>query len=310
MTSYVCCATVSNDEVIFIERCGKFVRNGHAGFNPVLCCLGECVAGSLSLRVNQLDVAVETKTLDNVFINVMVSVQYEVQQDKAYEAFYKLTNPRTQITSYVFDSIRSSVPKINLDDVFNSKDEIAAVVKKDLLGLEKYGYEVVQTLLTDINPNAKVKEAMNEINAAQRKRVAATDKAEAEKILVVKAAEADAESKYLAGVGIARQRQAIVDGLRESVKAFSSDVSDVNSQQVLELMLMTQYMDTMKDIGAQAKSTTIFVPTNSNDTAAQIRNAFMQAQAASSAIVAAPQSSNMSRVLTSGKNQIHPELGL
>ncbi|GBG26342.1 Hypersensitive-induced response protein 1 [Hondaea fermentalgiana] len=307
-----------NDRVIFVERCGKYMRQGRAGLNLVACCVGECVAGSLSLRVQQLDVSVETKTIDNVFINVgphvtffssqrhrvMVSVQYEVQLDQAYEAFYKLTNPRSQITSYVFDSIRSSVPKHKLDDVFDSKDEIAAIVKKDLSALEAYGYTVVQTLLTDINPNRTVKEAMNEINAAQRKRVAATDKAEAEKILVVKAAEADAESKYLAGVGIARQRQAIVEGLRESVKAFSNDVSDVNSQQVLELMLMTQYMDTLKEIGAQSKSSTVFVPSNSNDAMSQIRSAFMQAHAANGTI--APRSSSMTRMLNNGGNAVHP----
>lgn len=245
------------------------------------------MAGSVSLRVRQLDVTIETKTKDNVFVVVVVSVQYEVENDQVYDAFYRLTNPLEQIRAYVFDVVRSAVPKINLDDVFDQKDEIARAVKTDLAQtMPSYGYHILQTLVTDIEPDARVKSAMNEINAAQRQRVAAADKAEAEKILVVKGAEADAESKYLAGVGISRQRQAIVNGLRESVVAFNREVSDVSPRDVLEIMMMTQYFDMMKDVGSNPKASTVFVPNTPgavSDVSAQIRNAFLQASAATPA---------------------------
>eukprot|EP00894_Picocystis_sp_ML_P003960 jgi/Pico_ML_1/54477/g4817.t1 len=184
-----------------VERFGKFSRVIYPGLNFLACCIGECVSGAVSLRVRQLDVTIETKTKDNVFVVVVVSVQYEVENDQVYDAFYRLTNPLEQIRAYVFDVVRSTVPKINLDDVFDQKDEIAKAVKSDLAQtMPSYGYHILQTLVTDIEPDSRVKSAMNEINAAQRQRVAAADKAEAEKILVVKAAEADAESKYLAGI--------------------------------------------------------------------------------------------------------------
>lgn len=200
-----------------------------------------------------------------------------------YDAFYRLTNPLEQIRAYVFDVVRSTVPKINLDDVFDQKDEIAKAVKSDLAQtMPSYGYHILQTLVTDIEPDSRVKSAMNEINAAQRQRVAAADKAEAEKILVVKAAEADAESKYLAGVGISRQRQAIVNGLRDSVQAFTREISDVSPRDVLEIMMMTQYFDMMKDVGSNSKTSTVFVPNTPgavSDVSSQIRNAFLQAGA-------------------------------
>ena len=256
------------------------------GFNCVLCCLGESVAGGMSLRIQQIDCRCETKTKDNVFVEINVSVQYQIQRDNLYDAFYKLTDSRAQITSYVFDEVRATVPKIILDDVFTSKEEIAASIKDELTKtMVGYGFSILNVLVTDIEPAAKVKAAMSEINASQRLRLAAYEQAEAEKVRVVKAAEADAESKYLAGQGIARQRQAIMAGLRESVQAFQSEVTEVNSRDVLSLMLLTQYFDTLKEVGISGKASTIFVPSNPGSVAdldAQIRNGVLQADAASS----------------------------
>ena len=199
-------------------------------------------------------------------------------------AFYKLTDSREQIRSYIFDVVRSTVPRIILDDVFTTKEEIASEVKSMLKkSMTEFGYSIIQTLVTDIAPDQKVKSAMNEINAAQRQRVAAQDRAEAEKIMVVKAAEADAEAKYLAGTGIARQRQAIINGLRESVMNFQQELNDVSSKDVMEMMMMTQYFDTMKDVGCSSGNSTIFVPSGPGavaDAAAAVRTGIMQGNAA------------------------------
>merc|ERR1712070_602193 len=192
------------------------------------------------------------------------------------------TDQREQIRSYIFDVVRSTVPRINLDDVFTTKEEIASEVKSMLeKAMTEFGYAIIQTLVTDIAPDHKVKVAMNEINAAQRARVAAQDKAEAEKIMVVKAAEADAEAKYLSGTGIARQRQAIINGLRESVVTFQDEVKDVGAKDVMDLMLVTQYFDMLKEVGVNSKATAVFIPHGPGaiaDTANQLRNGLMQAR--------------------------------
>ncbi|KAK9918229.1 hypothetical protein WJX75_002408 [Coccomyxa subellipsoidea] len=276
----LCYSCVDNASVEVIERFGKFHRIAQPGFNCVCCCLGESVAGSLSLRIQQLDVRCETKTKDNVFVNVVVSVQYQVEKENLYSAFYKLTDSRSQITSYVFDVVRATVPKILLDDVFTTKEEIAHSVKEELTkSMSSFGFMIIQTLVTDIEPDMKVRAAMNEINAAQRMRVAAMEKAEAEKVQVVKAAEGNAEAQYLAGMGVARQRQAIVNGLRDSIKNFSNDISDVGSRDVIEMMMITQYFDMLKDVGSSNRNSTVFLPHspgNIADISAQIRNGFLQ----------------------------------
>eukprot|EP00011_Vannellida_sp_DIVA3-517-6-12_P003664 CAMPEP_0114627932 /NCGR_PEP_ID=MMETSP0168-20121206/12555_1 /TAXON_ID=95228 ORGANISM="Vannella sp., Strain DIVA3 517/6/12" /NCGR_SAMPLE_ID=MMETSP0168 /ASSEMBLY_ACC=CAM_ASM_000044 /LENGTH=267 /DNA_ID=CAMNT_0001839289 /DNA_START=59 /DNA_END=858 /DNA_ORIENTATION=- len=266
-----------------VETFGKHSRVLNPGLACLACCIGETLVGRVSLRVQQLDVDCETKTADNVFVNVVVSVQYQVIRDSAYDAFYRLTNPKEQIRAYVFDVVRASVPKIALDDVFETKDDIAVDVKAELAkSMGEFGYQIIQTLITDIQPAANVKKAMNEINAAQRLRVAASDKAEAEKILVVKAAEADAESKYLSGVGIARQRKAIVEGLRDSVMTFAENVEGTSAQDVMDLVLVTQYFDTLKDIGASSRSSTVFVPHSPGavaSVASEVRQGFLEASA-------------------------------
>uniref|UniRef100_A0A803QQR5 Band 7 domain-containing protein n=1 Tax=Cannabis sativa TaxID=3483 RepID=A0A803QQR5_CANSA len=218
---------------------------------------------------------------DNVFVTVVASIQYRAIAEKASDAFYKLSNTRAQIQSYVFDVIRASVPKLDLDSTFEQKNDIAKAVEEELeKAMSHYGFEIVQTLIVDIEPDERVKRAMNEINAAARMRVAANEKAEAEKILQIKRAEGDAESKYLAGLGIARQRQAIVDGLRDSVLAFSSNVPGTSSKDVMDMVLVTQYFDTMKEIGASSKTNSVFIPHGPGvvrDVASQIRDGFIQA---------------------------------
>eukprot|EP00803_Ostreobium_quekettii_P008778 evm.model.scf_2097.2 EVM.evm.TU.scf_2097.2 scf_2097:11241-15695(+) len=245
-----CYSCVDQGTVEVVERFGKFHRVAHPGFNWICFCLGEYSAGFLNMRIQQLDVGCETKTRDNVFVKIIISTQYQVVKENIYDAFYKLTDSTSQIKSYVFDVVRATVPKMDLDDVFASKEEIASDVKSGLTkAMGSFGFTIIQTLVTDIEPAHEVKESMNKINASKRLREAAMQTAEAEKVKVIKAAEAEAEAKFLAGQGIARQRQAIVNGLRESVVAFSADVNGITNREVLEMMMMTQYFDTMKDIG-------------------------------------------------------------
>lgn len=273
---------VDQSTVAVKESFGKFDEVLEPGCHFLPWCIGKQIAGYLSLRVQQLDVRCETKTKDNVFVNVVASVQYRALAEKASDAFYRLSNTREQIQSYVFDVIRASVPKMNLDDVFEQKNEIAKAVEDELeKAMSMYGYEIVQTLIVDIEPDEHVKRAMNEINAAARMRMAANEKAEAEKILQIKRAEGDAESKYLAGMGIARQRQAIVDGLRDSVLAFSDNVPGTSAKDVMDMVLVTQYFDTMKEIGASSKSSSVFIPHGPGavrDIATQIRDGQLQAR--------------------------------
>ncbi len=243
-----------------IERFGRFKRIAKPGLNWRIPFVDRIV-GRINLRILQLDVEVETKTKDNVFVKIIVSVQYFVSPDNVYKAFYSLNNTGAQITSFVFDVVRARVPSILLDEVFEKKDEIANAVKTELAGLmDDFGYTILKALVTDIDPDSRVKAAMNEINASQRLRVAATEKAEAEKILKVKAAEAEAESKALQGQGIADQRKAIIEGLRASVDDFHKNIPGVSAQDIMNLVLITQYFDTLKEIGGQAKTNTILVP--------------------------------------------------
>ncbi|EMS49566.1 Hypersensitive-induced response protein 1 [Triticum urartu] len=303
---------VDQSTVAIKETFGKFNEVLEPGCHFLPWCIGQRIVGYLSLRVKQLDVRCETKTKDNVFVTVVASVQYRALVDKASDAFYKLSNTKQQIQSYVFDVIRATVPKLELDDAFVQKDDIAKAVEEELeKAMSMYGYEIVQTLIVDIEPDVHVKRAMNEINAGKsnahllsihihqiklaakhilddlmraqnssRMRSAANDKAEAEKILQIKRAEGEAESKYLAGVGIARQRQAIVDGLRDSVLAFSENVPGTTAKDIMDMVLVTQYFDTMKEIGASSKSSSVFIPHGPvavKDVASQIRDGLLQA---------------------------------
>src|ERR1700685_52784 len=250
---------VRTAEAVVIQRMGKFNRVANAGINFKLPWLDQ-IAARIDLRVQQLALDVETKTKDNVFVKMPVSVQYHVIPEKVYEAFYKLANPKQQISSYVFNVILGHVPKMNLDDAFLQQSDIAIAIKEGLDDVMRtYGYAIDQALVTDIEPDEKVKAAMNDINAAQREQVAATARGEAEKILKVKQAEAEAQSKALQGQGIANQRKAIIEGLKESVEAFSKAVEGSTPHDVMMLVLVTQYLDTMKEIGANDKGNTIFL---------------------------------------------------
>ncbi|KAI3876340.1 hypothetical protein MKX03_032938 [Papaver bracteatum] len=284
MGNLLCCVQVDQSKVAIKERFGKFEEVLDPGCHCLPWFLGSQIAGHLTLRVQQLDVKCETKTKDNVFVNVVASIQYRALAEKASDAFYKLSNTRGQIQAYVFDVIRASVPKLILDDVFEQKNDIARAVEEELeKAMSAYGYEIVQTLIVDIEPDVNVKRAMNEINAAARLRLAATDKAEAEKILQIKRAEGEAESKYLAGLGIARQRQAIVDGLRDSVVGFSTNVPGTSAKDVMDMVLVTQYFDTMKEIGAHSKSSAVFIPHGPGavrDVVTQIRDGLLQGSSA------------------------------
>merc|ERR1719354_614845 len=235
------------------------------------------------MRLQQMEVSCETKTKDNVFVLIRVAVQYQVNDDEESikNAHYRLTNPKQQIESYVFDVVRSSVPKIDLDDVFTTKEEIAQNIKSELTSaMSSFGYTILASPITDIDPDKEVKRAMNDINKAKRLRLAAQDEGEAEAARTEIQAKADAEAKFLAGQGIARQRQAIMEGLRESVNAFKSEVQDVDAKTVMDLMIVTQYFDMMRDVGAHSKTNAVFLnhsPGALEDLAQAVQKGFMAA---------------------------------
>jgi regulator of protease activity HflC (stomatin/prohibitin superfamily) len=251
--------TVDTAQVAIITRFGKFLRVANPGLNwkwPMI----DSIAGRISLRVNQITLTMETKTKDNVFVTIPISVQNRVRPENAFDAFYKLSNPAQQIQAYVEQVILGHVPGMTLDEVFASQSGIAAAVKQELdADMAGFGYEIVNVLVTDIVPDAKVKSAMNDINAAQREQVAANARGEAEKILVVKRAEAEAESKALQGQGIANQRKAIIEGLQSSIEEFQRVVGGTSTSEVMQLVLVTQYFDTIKSIGESDKTNTLFL---------------------------------------------------
>lgn len=241
-----------------VERFGKFVSVRHSGLQVKIPIIDR-VAGKLSLKIQQLDVIVETKTKDDVFVKLKVSVQFKVIRDKVYEAFYKLDYPHDQITSYVFDVVRAEVPKMKLDDVFERKDDIAIAVKTELNeAMLNYGYDIIKTLVTDIDPDQQVKNAMNRINASEREKVAAQYEGDAARILIVEKAKAEAESKRLQGQGIADQRREIARGLEESVEVLNR--VGINSQEASALIVVTQHYDTLQSIGEHVNSNLILLP--------------------------------------------------
>ena len=249
---------VKQQSAAVVERFGKFVNIRQSGLQikiPII----DSVSGRLSLRIQQLDVVVETKTKDDVFVKIKVSVQYKVIKDKVYDAFYKLDFPQDQITSYVFDVVRAEVPKMILDDVFEKKDDIAVAVKAELNdAMQNYGFDIIKTLVTDIDPDAQVKESMNRINASEREKVAAQFEGDAQRILIVERAKAEAESKRLQGQGIADQRREIARGLEDSVKVLNG--VDINSQEASALIVVTQHYDTLQSVGSESNSNLILMP--------------------------------------------------
>jgi regulator of protease activity HflC (stomatin/prohibitin superfamily) len=276
--------TVEQQSRAIVERFGRYVRTARPGLNFKLPYVDRVVQ-RVTLRVQQLPVDVETKTLDNVFVKLAVAVQYRVVEGNEADSYYKLQDHVAQIESYVLDVVRAKVPKMNLDEVFDKKDDVGSAVKSELdVSMRTYGFEITNALVTDVNPADNVKAAMNEIQAQQRLQVAAAAKGEASKILVVKNAEAEAESKRLQGEGIAKQRRAIVDGLRESIAAFTDQIGGVSATDVMQLVLLTQYFDTMKEIGISSGSKVILMPHapgGMTDISEQLRSAIISGNEAS-----------------------------
>tara|TARA_A100001011_G_scaffold130654_2_gene137709 strand:- start:2820 stop:3755 length:936 start_codon:yes stop_codon:yes gene_type:complete len=249
---------VKQQSSAIVERFGRFLVVRRPGLH-IKIPLVDKIAGRLSLRILQLDVIVETKTKDDVFVKLKVSVQYKVIEEKVFDAFYRLDFPQDQITSYVFDVVRAEVPKMILDDVFEKKDEIANAVKSELNdAMSNYGYDIIKALVTDIDPDAEVKTAMNKINAAERQKVAAQYEGDAARILIVEKAKAEAESKRLQGQGIADQRREIARGLEESVDVLNN--VGINSQEASALIVVTQHYDTLQSIGEETNSNLILLP--------------------------------------------------
>ena len=261
--------TVRQQTAVSVERFGKFESISHSGLQMKIPIIDK-VAARISLKIQQLDVIVETKTLDDVFVKIKVSVQFVVIKEKVYDAIYKLEYPHDQITSYVFDVVRAEVPKMKLDDVFVKKDDIAIAVKREVQeSMETYGYDIIKTLVTDIDPDAQVKAAMNRINAAEREKVAAQYEGDAQRILIVEKAKAEAESKRLQGQGIADQRREIARGLVESVDVLHK--VGISSQEASALIVVTQHYDTLQAVGQQTNSNLILLP-NSPEAGSEMLN--------------------------------------
>ena len=272
---------VKQQSAAIVERFGKFISTRQSGLQLKIPMIDR-VAGRLSLRIQQLDVVVETKTKDDVFVKIKVSVQFKVIKDKVYDAFYKLDFPQDQITSYVFDVVRAEVPKMILDDVFEKKDDVAIAVKGELNeAMKNYGFDIIKTLVTDIDPDAQVKESMNRINASEREKVAAQFEGDAQRILIVERAKAEAESKRLQGQGIADQRREIARGLEDSVKVLNN--VDINSQEASALIVVTQHYDTLQSVGSASNSNLILMP-NSPQAGSEMLNNMVASFTASNQI--------------------------
>eukprot|EP01116_Phalansterium_solitarium_P000740 TRINITY_DN10596_c0_g1_i1.p1 TRINITY_DN10596_c0_g1~~TRINITY_DN10596_c0_g1_i1.p1 ORF type:complete len:300 (-),score=108.01 TRINITY_DN10596_c0_g1_i1:217-1116(-) len=277
-----CCFTVHQASAAIVERWGRFARFAGPGFQCKIPCAEDVVA-FMDLRVQQISVRVETKSHDNVFMHVDAAVQYQINPDQIYEAMYKIATPVDMIRAHVLNVVRAFVPSLSLDDVFLQKDKIANAVKDELKKeMHSSGYQIVAVLITDINPAEEVKRAMNEINTQERLRVAAVSKAEAAKITEIKAAEGDAESKRLSGVGLANQRRAIVEGLAASVRDFADSVPGSDTSTVMELLMMNQHFDCLEKIASGKGSRAVFVPYTPNsvqDLKRQITEGLMVADA-------------------------------
>ena len=295
--------TVHTQEAIIVERFGKFKRVAQAGLNfktPFI----DSTTRPVSLRVQQLEVNIESKTKDNVFVTVPVAVQYRIREEQVIDAYYKLSNPEAQIRSYVFDTVRSALSSLELDEAFESKDDIARSVESTLSArMQEFGFNIINTLVQDISPDQRVRDSMNSINAAQRDRVAAQSLAEADKIKRVTQAEAEAESKRLQGEGVAAQRKAIALGIAEQYEMLRK-VGIENSAE--QLLLMTQYFDTMQDVARNGRSNVLYLPSNPGSVGSmgeEIRSAMLQSQAAAEASQNADAADSVQRQRASAEQQ-------
>jgi regulator of protease activity HflC (stomatin/prohibitin superfamily) len=291
--------TVKQQTAAIMERFGKFLTVRQSGLHFRIP-LVDKISGRISLKIQQLDVIVETKTKDDVFVKLKVSVQYKVIREKVYDAFYKLDYPHDQITSYVFDVIRAEVPKMKLDDVFERKNDVANAVKSELNdSMIEYGYDIIKTLVTDIDPDAQVKNAMNRINAAEREKVAAQYEGDAARILIVEKAKAEAESKRLQGLGIADQRREIARGLEESVEVLNK--VGINSQEASALIVVTQHYDTLQAVSQGTNSNLILLP-NNPQAGSDMLNNMVASFSASNQIGESMKSSNNSKEIVDFSN--------
>ncbi|MDE7498087.1 SPFH domain-containing protein, partial [Streptococcus agalactiae] len=253
---------VKQQTVAIIERFGKYQKTATSGIHIRVPLGIDKIAARVQLRLLQSEIIVETKTKDNVFVTLNIATQYRVNENNVTDAYYKLIKPEAQIKSYIEDALRSSVPKLTLDELFEKKDEIALEVQHQVAEeMSTYGYIIVKTLITKVEPDAEVKQSMNEINAAQRKRVAAQELANADKIKIVTAAEAEAEKDRLHGVGIAQQRKAIVDGLADSIQELKDANVTLTEEQIMSILLTNQYLDTLNTFAINGNQT-IFLPNN------------------------------------------------
>ncbi len=289
---------VKQQSAAVVQRLGKFEKVSLAGFHFKVPFIDQ-VTGRLSLKVQQLDVKVETKTRDDVFVHLKVSVQYQVLKEKVYDAFYELENPTLQINAYVFDTVRAEVPKMKLDEVFERKDDVANAIKKELSeAMDNYGYGIVKALVTDIDPDEQVKISMNRINAAEREKVAAQFEADAQRIKIVAIAQAEAESKKLQGQGIADQRREIARGLEDSVEALNK--VGINSQEASALIVVTQHYDTLQAMGANSRTNLLLLP-NSPSNAADMMNQMVSSFTAAS--IMGEELKKTSNAITNGKHK-------
>jgi len=292
--------TVKQQTAVIVERFGKYLSIRHAGLQLKIPIIDK-IAGRINLKIQQLDVIIETKTKENVFVKMKVSVQFVVIQEKVYEAFYKLQFPHDQITSYVFDVVRAEVPKLKLDDVFERKDDIAIAVKRERNeAMTTYGYDIINTLITDIDPDIQVKNAMNRINAADREKSAAEYEAEAQRIRIVAKAKAEAESKRLQGQGIADQRREIARGLVESVNVLNE--VGINSQEASALIVVTQHYDTLQSIGSDTNYNLILLP-NSPQAGSDMLNNMVASFAASNQVGESIKKGNLKREIEKRKTK-------
>lgn len=256
MSCYTC---VEQSEIALIESCGKFTIAAKPGCHCLVPCK-DSVAGTVSLRLQEHNCVIESKTRDNVFVNVKITLQYQILPEAVERAFYTLAAPLQQIEAYVFNSIRGKIPQFDIDDLFVERATLATQLKEEVdLQMEQYGYEITTALITEIEPARMVRDAMNQIQMHQRLKVAAVDEAETLKLRVVKAAEADAEAKRLSGVGLAEQRKAIVAGLQSSIEHFQQGVQELSSEDVMSLLLLNQYFDTLKEVASNSAGSTLFL---------------------------------------------------
>ncbi|MGI8428927.1 MAG: SPFH domain-containing protein [Solirubrobacteraceae bacterium] len=279
--------TVEQQERAIVERFGKFVRVAGPGLqrkSPFV----ERVAGRMSLQVEQLNAEIETKTQDNVFVHVKLAVQYKVGPDpqQVQDAYYKLDDPEVQIQSYAFDVVRSHIPSMGLDVAYADADTIAMHIQDTLhRQMAEYGYEIVKALITNIEPDQKVKDAMNNINAAQRNQVAAAAQGDAQKTLAVKKAEGEKETMRLQGEGVAEERKAIAEGLKESLEIIAQQGLD--PKEAMALVALTQYTDMIRALGEGSRTNTILLPHSPSgvgDLMAQIRDGILVADIAGDSV--------------------------